>query len=233
LEGEMELVTHEGSLPDVIVDPLPGEGAVVDDLADEAVAHLNALHVRAGLEAARETGRFILDTFFAGSLEAFEARGLAHATFRSLAERLDLRVSYVYLWRAVRVMAQMDRLPPEVCEALPYTHHTLLLPLREDRKEELARRAVAESWSKRRLEVEIDGLREPQEGPRRGRPALPPVVKGLRKVSRVLEELEGLDVEAGLEGYEEEDLVALLNELEQREALLAAARQAVRRRLET
>jgi hypothetical protein len=167
--------------------PLPGEGAVDSTLLDQAVAELNRRYAVKGLETIREIGEYVLAVFFDGEPENFRDRGNGHITFRQLGERDDLRVSYAFIWRAVSVVDQLRLLPEEVASALPPTHHTLLLGVKDTKKkQDLARQAVAGEWSKDRLQVAVTKLRE-KEKSAAGRPPLPAFVKAIHKLSKLLE----------------------------------------------
>jgi hypothetical protein len=131
---------------------LPGERSPDQRLLDEAVADLNRIYTAKALETARLIGGYILERFFAGSAERFHDRGRKHVSFRLLAERPDLKFSYSYLWTCVAVVEQYAELPHDIADALPLSHHRLLLPVRDrDEKVALARRAVVEGLSKRQL----------------------------------------------------------------------------------
>jgi hypothetical protein len=85
------------------------------------------------------------------------------------------------------VVDQLRLLPEEVASALPPTHHTLLLGVKDTKKkQDLARQAVAGEWSKDRLQVAVTKLRE-KEKSAAGRPPLPAFVKAIHKLSKLLE----------------------------------------------
>ena len=156
--------------------PLPGETAVRRELIDSAVHEINRLYVTKGLEAARGIGDYVLRTFFDGKTQNFRKRGRKHVSFRKLAEREDLRVSHMFIWNCVAFVDQLKMLPSDLANALPVTHHTLLLPVHDEKmKVTLARKAVRENLSKRELAVEVLRIRKQKSngGPRRGRPPSP------------------------------------------------------------
>ena len=164
---------------------LPGELAADLALLDQAVQDINRIYTQKGLETVLALGQYVLDTFFGGAATAFQSRGGDHLTFRELAHREDLHVSYATLWRAVGVVEQYARLPEPVARALPPTHHTLLLPLKDDQKKtELARKAVDRGWSKAELEREV---KKAKGRSKVGRPTLPRFVKTLHRWDRFLE----------------------------------------------
>jgi len=121
--------TTETITPSEILAPgtgegLPGEQEADSVLLDQAVAHINQLYIAKGLETARVIGEYVLTTFFGGDTETFRAKGSKHTSFRALAEREDLHVSHVWIWRAVSVVDQLQLLPEDVAGSLPFTHHT-------------------------------------------------------------------------------------------------------------
>jgi hypothetical protein len=167
--------------------PLPGETTVRRDLIDSAVRELNRIYVSKGLEAARGIGEYVLRTFFDGKTQNFRNRGRKHVSFRKLAERDDLRMSYGFVWKCVAFVDQLKVLPNDLANALPVTHHTLLLPVHDEKtKVTLARKAVRESLTKRELAVEVRRIRKQKSngGTRRGRPPTPPVVRVLALLGR-------------------------------------------------
>ncbi|NMC72739.1 MAG: hypothetical protein GYA57_22170 [Myxococcales bacterium] len=157
------------------------------DLIDAAVREINRLYVGKGIEAARAVGEYVLRTFFGGRVEHFRRRGRKHVSFRKLAERPDLRVSHATLWKCTALVEQFRELPPEVTNALPVTHHVLLLPVHDDKcKLALARKAVREGLSKTALAAEVRRLGRPSPtARRRGRPPSPPVVRLLSAFARL------------------------------------------------
>jgi hypothetical protein len=179
---------------------LPGEFAADPSLVDEVVETLNAMYRVKALEAAREVGEYLLDRFFDGDPVRFRERGRKHASFRKLADREDLQPSYSFLWHACAVVDQLRQLPEELRDALPLSHHRLLLPVHDpEAKVDLARRAVDEGMSKRVFEDEIRRSRGDGQGASRvGRPPLPAVVKGLNRVRSAVREVADVPVDDGM-----------------------------------
>jgi hypothetical protein len=168
--------------------PLPGETSVRRDLIDSAVRELNRIYVTKGLEAARGVGEHVLRTFFDGKVENFRRRGQKHVSFRKLAGRDDLRVSYGFIWKCVAFVDQLKALPSDLANALPVTHHTLLLPVHDEKtKVTLARKAVRENLTKRELAVEVRRIRKHKSngGARRGRPPTLPIARLLHSFGRL------------------------------------------------
>jgi hypothetical protein len=147
---------------------LPGAGKVSQALVNIAVDTINRLHRVKKFEAAKAIGEYLLQTFFEGKYENFHSHGRKHASFRALAERDDLSMSYVSLRNAVAFVEQLRLLPAKVANALPYSHHKLLLPVSTvEEKKELAEKAIDNDLSKRQLEEEVRKTRA-KAGRKRG-----------------------------------------------------------------
>ncbi|MBX2800782.1 MAG: hypothetical protein KTR31_24080 [Myxococcales bacterium] len=191
---------------------LPGELDVDPDLVRRALDHLNHIYAESTLQVALRVGRYVLDTFFDGDPEAFRRRGRGHATFTALADRSELHFSRVWLWRAVSVVTQIEQLPERTASALPFTHHTALLVVRDlDSKRALADRAATEGWPKRRLQEEVRRATRGQS--RRGRPRLPMVVRKLNQIQRIAREIDELDVTEDLDPHVASELVRPIEHL--------------------
>ena len=216
------------------------EAPVDEALVDEAVAKINAIHVAKGLEAARETGEYIVQAFFGGSLEVSAGTAKKNPSFRALAEREDLNVSHSFLWYSVAVLGQLHQLPQKIGNALPMSHHRLLLPVKAAHaKVELATKAVESGLSKAAFATEVKAVRKEEIDPNRtGRPELPAWAKGIGSIRKAVETACGGDITAadvkakGVEKLQErrdevawaiEQLPSLLEDLD---AALAAAQQA-------
>jgi hypothetical protein len=174
------------------------------------------------------------NTFFDGDPESFRDRGGAHATFRALAGREDLHVSHVFIWRAVNVVDQLRLLPENIAEALPLSHHTLLLTLKNEKsKVNLARLAAKKGWSKRKLEEEIRRVRAREKGSSKaGRPALPRFVKGFTKLMKAIKEATNEPLEEDVfSTYPPEKAKALLHEVDLELSKLESLRKQVKDRL--
>ena len=125
----------------------PGEAALDANLLDEAVEHINSIYVGKGLELAVAVGELVLERFFDGDPAAFADRGRKHVSFRALAKRDDLRMSFSHVWKSVAVVVQMRALPEGARDALSFSHQVLLLPVKDEKKKaSLARRALEQGW---------------------------------------------------------------------------------------
>jgi len=200
---------------------LPGETTVDSTRLDAAVAELNRIHTAKGLEAVRDMGRYLLDTFFGGDYDAFQSRGRKHLSFRKLEEREDLHVSASTLWNAVAIVRQLELLPRDIAQALPVSHHRLLLPIRStERKLELARVAANGHLTRRQLAEKARAVRKAETaGKRAGRPALPGFYKALRAVQRstaqaTVHAVRKFEFSEDGTGLRPEQLAKLLDQLE-------------------
>lgn len=220
----------------VVEDPstLPGEGAADEGLVNQAVDQVNRLYAGKGLETARVIGEYLLTTFFAGDSANFRERGKAHVSFRKLAEREDLYVSYSFLWNAVAVVDQLRQLPPDIAEALPLSHHQALLPLKDEKaKVKLAREAVKKHLDKRTFREEVKKVRA-KENPdsRAGRPPLPAFAKAFGQLDKLVKLARTEDVtEASFEHYSREKAQQLLLDTEDKLAALQRLLEKVRAQL--
>lgn len=175
--------THVSIVEAVVDSPLPGATALEPELLERAVEDLNRLYRTHGLETARALGEYVVHAFFAGDLAAARRRARGHATWRALAGREDLLVSYSHLWACVQVLDQLRRLPADIGAALSVSHHRRLLALRdEEARARLAEAAVAEELTVRELEQRVA---QERSGERRGRKPLPRLVKAVRALRRV------------------------------------------------
>lgn len=214
--------------------PLPGEDRCEERLLHQAVAELNHIYTRSGLETARRVGQYLLTTFFNGDLRAFHNRYRRHVTFRKLAEQSELRLSYSFLWYAVAVVGQLEAMPREIGNALPLAHHRLLLPVRDpELKLRLAKEAVNRGLSKRELEQLIKARTSPKAGEtRRGRPPLPSFVKGINRLKQAMALATEQEITAdSFRHYSPEDgkrlLAELYTQISQADQLAEALRSAL------
>jgi hypothetical protein len=170
------------------LDTAPSQATPLALLVDGAVDHINRIYIRKGLEVAIEVGRYVLDTFFDGDSALVADHGKDQPTFRALADRDDLMMSHAAIWRAVRIAVQLPALPEQAATLLPYTHHTLLLPIRDrTTKAELAQAAINDGLTSRDFEARVKEARQAEKTDNRGgRQPLPAFVKTIRKVGRLV-----------------------------------------------
>lgn len=195
---------------------LPGEVETDAALVDRAVEQINRYYAAQGLQTARAIGEYVLNRFFDGKAENFHRRDRKHVSFRALCHRKDLHVSYSWLYNAVAVVEQWDLLPADVRDEIPFTHQKLLLPVTDpETKERLAREVVKDGLAKRALEERIRKLRPKEVGVKRGRPKLPPFVKGLSMLRKGIAEACATSVTpAAFEHYDPKRARRLLKEVQ-------------------
>ncbi len=211
---------------------LPGQSKVDKTLIDKAVQDLNALYTAKGLELARAIGEYILKTFFGGKFENLEA-DQSHVSWRALAKREDLQMSYSTLWSSVAVLGQLRQLPEDIGEALTVSHHRRLVAITDvGVKLRIAKKAAKQGMTIKQLEAEIASYRSGAKTSNRGRPALSGPVKALRRLPNLIEPLTEYAVSAddvetlGIENAEE-----LLGSLEEQIETLQAARSEIQEAL--
>ncbi len=168
---------------------LPGEMEVDDRLLDGVVLSINQVHATKGLETALSFAVLLLGAFFDGDLEQYRGRHRRHMSFRAMAERADLSVSWSTLYYSLAVLDQLDQIPAEVASALSFSHHRLLLPVKDpELKAELALKAYQEQLTVREFSATVQEARLLDAPVRRpGRRRLPAVVKGMRRLRKAVE----------------------------------------------
>ncbi len=211
---------------------LPGQSKMDKALVDQAVEDLNAMYTAKGLELARAMGEYVLENFFGGDLTNLQ-KDQSHVSWRALAQRKDLRMSYSTLWSSVAVLGQLRTLPEDVGEALTVSHHRRLVAITDtNAKLRIAKKAVKNELTVKQLEEEIASYRSGAKVSNRGRPALSGPVKALRRLPKFIEPLTEYEVSAddvetlGIENAEE-----LLETLEEQIETLEAAKQEIKEAL--
>lgn len=166
---------------------LPGGATLDTGLVDRAVQELNRVYQAKGIETARAVAKVVIDAFFAGNVDEFNARKGTHISFAELKKRSDLRVSYQFVWNSCAVYDQLRVLPESLASELPLAHQKLLIPVKDaDQKVALARAAVEENLSKRELEERIKQLRSVESKSGSGRPPLPAFARAFTVVKRAV-----------------------------------------------
>ena len=192
--------TDDGVLGDDLATALLGETEVDEMALDQAVADLNRIYTTQGMETIRIVGEYVLERFFGGDPAVFRDRSKKHLTFRQLAGRDDLQMSYSFVWKSVAVVHQLRVLPQDVAQALSMSHHIALLPVKDaGEKVRLAQAAADEGLGREALLARVKEARL-AGGPasKAGRPALPAFVKAFRRLGK-LRALAGSEaVNAGL-----------------------------------
>lgn len=213
---------------------LPGADDKDDALIDRLVGRLNQAYRVKGLETAREIAGSVIDLMFEGSAENFLARGNTHMSFKELKKRKDLQVSYLFVWNSCAVYGQLQQLPPVVADALPMSHHKLLLAVKDDdKKRELATVAVEQGLSKRAFEEQVNKVKKEQKGDSKvGRPALPAFAKAFGKLEQIVKQAKLEEIStASFTHYSKDDANELLSDFEDYIAELKVVAAQVRKAL--
>ncbi len=195
---------------------LPGAEGIDTGLLDEAVHTLNRIYQAKGLETARDVAECVVQMFFGGSVDSFRSRNRTHLSFKELAKREDLQVSYQFVWNACAVVEQLRSLPPAIAKALPMSHHKMLLPIKdEEQKVLLATAAVEGGLSKRAFEDRVKVVRASQKADSKaGRPPLPAFAKAFGRLKAIVKLAQEEEVtEASFAHFSKEEAQALLAEL--------------------
>ena len=170
--------------------------AVDEELVQKAVDDIKGILSETIAKGFSAVGEYVLKTFFNSDLEKVRSRDSNKAaSFRALAARCgspDLPLSKSTLHAAVSVAAMRRELPQGAAfRQLPPSHQTALLPLREqpDTAEKLAQKALTKSLPVRALreDVGVAVAKARKDGPPRGRPPLPVVVKTLDRTAKLFE----------------------------------------------
>jgi hypothetical protein len=188
---------------------LPGEREVDSKLVQQCVLAVRALYGQGGVEASRQIGELLLQTFFEGDPELFERTRRYHASYRSMLSSPELPASNSFLWYSIRLIDHLKLLPDEIAEALPLSHHRLLMHIHQPEiRIQMARMAVSNGWSKRSLEAAVREAspRSPRRSP--GRPRTPAFVKGLRQLNQAVELVGAETIDNSLLGRVERDELA-------------------------
>ena len=160
--------------PSAIVQLAPQELALID----AAVVFLNGVVRDSGLQLAVAVSAYVVNALFGGDTSALASpdRTKQH-TYRTLCDHPELQMGANTLRRLVRIGLQVHQLPPDLAALLtPAQHRALLVERDIARKGELARQALANHWGGKELAVAIAAAK-PQARVRRGRPAVPELVK--------------------------------------------------------
>ncbi|HEU4407537.1 MAG TPA: hypothetical protein VFS43_19885 [Polyangiaceae bacterium] len=154
---------------------------------NEALDHIRNLWTQGLLSTVVSLGDYIIEKFYGGDVrEARSQRPHKPAALsRLLARKDELPISAHALKQAVRISVQYRELPPALAERLSKTQHEALLPVADvEQKRRLAEQAVEQQWSGRQLAERANSMKGPHAG---GRPMLPPPVRYIGAVLRVLE----------------------------------------------
>ncbi|MCB9609821.1 MAG: hypothetical protein H6716_24735 [Polyangiaceae bacterium] len=181
------------------VEVLPGP--VDDETIERVVEKLKELHRGATLKLALDIGQIIIEDIYGSDLEAWRSRGVKDASFSKLAERKDLGMSRSTLHRAVCAYELSTRIGVSLRKHLSLTHLRAVFGLPHEDQERLLTQADEQGWTVAQLEAAAQGEEQPK---RAGRPRLPGIVKGIRRLDKLtedealfgnLDEIDALDPE--------------------------------------
>lgn len=213
---------------------LVGRDTLDEALVDRVVEEIAEVHMRMGLVYHLTLGRLLMDRFFGGNTQAYDACSKRHASFRALARREDLPVSHVSLYNAIAVYRQYADLPKNCRDRLPMAHHKALLPLKDNAsRAALASRAAEEAMTVVELRRLVAGRRELEKSTeRRGRPRMLAMQKTLRWVERTLGDSKNLLGKEDAAGLPDEELQVLANAAEVGLRTLEEVRQKIQSTLD-
>lgn len=194
-------------------------------LIDEAVVEINKFYTTKGLETVHTVGDYSLQKFFGGDPYNFLKRGNGLVTIRKLGKREDLLFGWKFIWNAVAGITQLPSLPAAVAEALPLSHHKLLLSIKgDDTRSKVAEEAVNESLGKWAFEARVKAMHANDEvGSKARRPPLPGFVKAFTARKKVVKTATEAEVSTkSVERFSKEAGKEMLVEMEAQIAVLDA-----------
>lgn len=186
-------VVVEPAAPTSLV-PLGGE-TKSDEVIEELAHELHQIVRDSLLLATRMVGKRILEVVFDGDIERMRERGIKDASLRKLASHPCLDTSATHLHQAVNIYHFTEQHPTLLHhEHLTTTHFRVVMPLPDEVRIDLLRRAARHGWNTARLENMARGAKKRHCKGRGGRPRLPTFVKtvnALKRYARSPEEFFG------------------------------------------
>lgn len=183
-----------GSSIDTVLSGLPGGARLEPELLQRCLDHAQSTWSRDSLAAAIQIGRHVIDTLFRGDAALAELVGGRHPTLRALRRSRLLPFAAAYLWTCIRLVGQVGAFTEAGVGALPFSHHRVLLGVRDERvRVAMARAAHEKGWTRKHLVGAIAATAsgtpaEPRPG-RLPRPVLAEVADGLEALQRTLGEV--------------------------------------------
>lgn len=158
---------------------------MASDRLEGLVEELNGILRSGSVDLHLKLGRLIIERLFDGDASSWRARGTRDASFRRLAAHAgrDLALSASTLYRCVALCELADRIGAGVWRRVGVSHLRAVLGLPDQQQRQLLHAAEVERWTVERLAGEATKARAAQ---RRGRPPLPPVVKTVHKLARMI-----------------------------------------------
>jgi len=183
-----EIVRSEGSASDRFPD-------VTKSAIDGLVADLHRLGRHAGVDLAYQIGERVVSVVFGGDAALAHRRGPKSVAFTKLVERDDLPFGASTISRSIGVYEILLRRPElRATESFSLGHFQAVLSLTAGEQDAFLAKAEKKDWTAEDLGAAVRKQKQ-AEGDGRGRPALAPHVKSLRKLQRLVEgdELEETD----------------------------------------
>lgn len=140
-----------------------------NDAVERAVEQLNVVCKRATLDFALSVGAIVIDTLYAGDLDAWRSRKVKDQAFRRLAKHHALSMSAASLYRSVAIYEMCARLGTKSWRNISASHFHLVLPLAPHEQERFLITAESENWSVRLLKEHIVRRAQPRPADRGGR----------------------------------------------------------------
>lgn len=208
----------------------PGASKVDKKLVTAAREHVASICDRHEGFMAFEVGKYLFETFFSGDARLVDGGVDEHKSLRALAPRKNRPAgvpSHSWLSQAIRAYRQLELLPSGAQKKLPFSHHTLLLPIAdENAKRRLAEKAMAEEMTKRDLLRAANKVKAAQGGASTGRPRKPAFLKGLNRLPSIAEMFgEEVDWSDPFPGYSYDAKIKAKTEAEEQ---LSAAKDHVK-----
>ena len=164
------------------------------NLAVRDINKLNQKHLKARFNA---VGEYVVKTFFASDPSKVGERDRT-VTFRKLAKRDDLDVSFSYVWRAAKAVALRQMLSEEVANQLNVSQQFELVTVMDDEAlaGELARWTVKEQPNRQELVERVSQARNKTGGtdaPEQR--TVPPFVRAMTRLYRAIRRVEDTEVD--------------------------------------
>ncbi len=169
---------------------LPGEVAVDGPLLEGLVRWLDAHRASSTLARKLAIGDELLARLFTRpgadtpDFGAWVRSGDRHETYRALADHPNCPWSRSYLGRCVRLSVQHRQLPPSIAGRIDLERAELLVPVPMPEKRLFAQRALAEEWTRARLDDEVGDWLRGHRTSRPGRPRTSRVSKAISTLTR-------------------------------------------------
>ena len=174
--------------PQAAAPTLVGEVMAPEHPWDEVAQQIKALARGSSLPTWRAVGHLLIDTIYAGDMQAWRRRGDKDASFRSLARRTasgEFAVSAVALYRSAALVELESRLGVSTWKHLTLSHIRAVFGLPHHRQRDLLAVADREGWTVAQVVATARGVRPSAPG---GRPRQPAFVRAIRRLEKLLDD---------------------------------------------